>query len=96
MLTLRGLQELMREMFYERDAARGVYATFAWLVEEVGELAEAILSNNADKIEEEMADVLAWTVSLANLLGVDVEESVRKKYCRGGSQWDCFPTPREK
>ncbi len=95
-MTLREVQELMREMFYERDSARGVYATFAWLVEEVGELAEAILSNSREKVEEEIADVLAWTLSLANLLGVDVESSIRRKYCRSGSGWVCSPTPCEK
>lgn len=84
MLTIREAQRLMREMFYERDSARGVYATFTWLVEEVGELAEAILSNDRERVEEEIADVLAWTLSLANLLGVDAEESLRRKYCRGG------------
>lgn len=80
MLTLRGIQGEMRRMFYERDFSRGVYATFTWLVEEVGELAEAILSNNKENIEEEIADVIAWTVSLANLLDIDVEEAIKKKY----------------
>lgn len=83
MLTLREVQKLMKSMFYERDSSRGVHATFTWLVEEIGELAEAILDNNKESIEEEIADVVAWTLSLANLLGVDVETAIRKKYCRG-------------
>ena len=88
MLTLREVQELMREMFYDRDAARGVYATFAWLVEEVGELAEAILNNDREGIEEEIADVIAWTVSIANVLGVDVEEAFARKYRRAEGSRD--------
>jgi NTP pyrophosphatase (non-canonical NTP hydrolase) len=80
MVTLREAQDMMRVRYFERDSSRGVYATFTWLVEEVGELAEAILSGNKESIEEEIADVIAWTLSLANLLGVDVERSFLKKY----------------
>ena len=80
MVTLREAQDMMRVRYFERDSSRGVYATFTWLVEEVGELAEAILSGNEESIEEEIADVIAWTLSLANLLGVDVERSFLKKY----------------
>ncbi|BEP18143.1 MazG nucleotide pyrophosphohydrolase domain-containing protein [Pyrofollis japonicus] len=72
----------MKKAFYERDSARGLYATFTWLVEEVGELAEALLKRDKSSIEEELADVLAWTLSIANLVGVDAEEAFRKKYGR--------------
>lgn len=81
MLALRDIQKIMKSMFYERDSARGLYATFTWLVEEIGELAEAILNRNRESIEEEIADVIAWTISLANLLEIDVEEAFKKKYC---------------
>lgn len=67
-------------MFYDKDTVRGTYATFTWLVEEIGELAEALLSNNKESIEEEIADVIAWTISLANIVGVDVEDAFKKKY----------------
>lgn len=67
-------------MYFEKDSQRGIYATFTWLVEEVGELAEALLSNNLDSIQEELADVIAWTVSIANLEGIDIEEALKKKY----------------
>lgn len=73
----------MRKMFYERDRERGLYATFAWLVEEVGELAEALLRGDKHAIEEEIADVLAWTLSIANLVGVDAEKALREKYGLG-------------
>lgn len=79
-MEIKYVQEKMKEMFFEKDKMRGTYGTFTWLVEEVGELAEALLSGNRDAIEEEIADVIAWTVSVANLLGVDVEEALRKKY----------------
>ncbi len=80
-ITLRQAQDLMRKYYYERDSRRGLYATFTWLVEEVGELAEAILEKRSkEAIEEEVADVLAWLLSLSNLLGIDTEEAFRKKY----------------
>lgn len=67
-------------MYYAKDSERGIYATFTWLVEEVGELAEALLSDNTESIQEELADVLAWTLSIANLKGIDMEEAIKKKY----------------
>lgn len=79
-MEIKYVQEKIKEMYFEKDKLRGTYGTFTWLVEEVGELAEALLSGNRDAIEEEVADVIAWTVSVANLLGVDVEEALRKKY----------------
>ncbi|RLG77117.1 MAG: nucleotide pyrophosphohydrolase [Thermoprotei archaeon] len=77
-------QHLIREAYYGRDKARGLYATFTWLVEEVGELANAILEGDRDNIEEEIADVLAWLLSVANLLEVDVEKAFIKKYAAKG------------
>ncbi|MEM2006410.1 MAG: MazG nucleotide pyrophosphohydrolase domain-containing protein [Sulfolobales archaeon] len=79
-MTIKEVQKIMKSMFYERDYSRGVYATFTWLVEEVGELADAILNNNRKSIQEEIADVVAWTLSLANLLDIDVEEAIKEKY----------------
>lgn len=79
-MNLRCVQEFIRKEYFERDSARGLYATFAWLVEEVGELAEALLSGSKTHIEEEIADVIAWTLSIANLLEVDVVKAFEKKY----------------
>lgn len=73
-------QELIRRTYYKRDKARGLYATFAWFVEEVGELANALLANDRNNIEEEIADVFAWLLSVANLLNIDVEKAFLKKY----------------
>jgi NTP pyrophosphatase (non-canonical NTP hydrolase) len=79
-LTMKCLQEAMRKAFYKRDSERGLYATFTWLVEEVGELAEALLKGDKKLIMEEIADVIAWTVSIANLVGVDVSSALLQKY----------------
>ena len=80
MVDLTYLQDKMKTFYYEKDSKRGLYATFTWLVEEIGELAEALLSQNREAIEEEIADVIAWTLSIANLVGINAESSLCKKY----------------
>ncbi len=79
-ITLKFIQELMRKYYYERDSRRGLHATFTWFVEEVGELAESLLSKDKDAIMEEVADVIAWLASISNLVGIDMEEAFRRKY----------------
>jgi len=79
-MDLRCVQKFMEVQYLERDRERGLFPTFAWLVEEVGELAEALLSGDRDRIEEEIADVLAWTISIANMLGIDVARALERKY----------------
>jgi NTP pyrophosphatase (non-canonical NTP hydrolase) len=79
-VDLRQAQRLIRERFYERDSTRGLYATFTWFIEEVGELADAIIKVDKASIEEELADVFAWLLSIANLLNVDLEEAFKSKY----------------
>jgi NTP pyrophosphatase (non-canonical NTP hydrolase) len=79
-LELKELQNKIKELYFQKDSERGLYATFTWLVEEVGELAEALLSGQKESIEEELADVIAWTISVANLEGIDIEEALKKKY----------------
>lgn len=79
-MRIKEAQDLIKDHYYERDFKRGLFPTFAWFVEEVGELAEALLSNKKESIEEEIADVLAWLLSVANLLNIDVEEAFKRKY----------------
>jgi NTP pyrophosphatase (non-canonical NTP hydrolase) len=80
-MDLRCAQEAIRKAYISRDSERGLYATFAWFVEEVGELAEALLGKRGrEGLEEEIADVLAWLLSIANLVGVDVSDAFARKY----------------
>lgn len=77
-MTIRELQELMGRLYMERDGRRGIHATFCWLVEEMGELSQALRKGEAEALREEMADVLAWLCSLANLVEVDLQEAISK------------------
>jgi len=79
-MHIREFQRMIRELYYDRDSRRGVDKTALWMVEEIGELAEAVIKGDKSSIGEEMADVFAWLVSLANLLEIDLEEEVKKKY----------------
>jgi NTP pyrophosphatase (non-canonical NTP hydrolase) len=72
----------MRSTYLERDASRGEDATFRWLTEEVGELAKAMRSRDAQSLSHEFGDVLAWLASLANLLDVDLSEAAAR-YANG-------------
>jgi len=71
-------QKMIYELYYKRDSYRGADKTMLWLVEEIGELSEAL--RKGEDIGEEVADVVAWVVSLANLYNIDVEEVLNKKY----------------
>jgi NTP pyrophosphatase (non-canonical NTP hydrolase) len=77
-MHLAEFQDLMRDTYQERDRDRGVDGTFRRLVEEVGELARALRHEDGRAREEELSDVLAWLVSIANLAGVDVERAAAR------------------
>lgn len=77
-MEIGDFQGAMRDTYLERDAARGRDASFRWLVEEVGELARAMRSDDRDNLLHEFGDVLAWLSSLANLEGVELEEAAAR------------------
>ena len=49
-----------------------------WFIEEVGELATALASDNIENKDEEFADVFAWLCTLANITDVDLEKACAK------------------
>ena len=91
-ISLSDFQRLIHQMYFEKDAARGVDGTFMWLIEEVGELAAALRSDDRDNQMEEFADVLAWLTTIANVKGIDLSEAVHRKYgegCPGCGKYAC-------
>ena len=91
-VSLGGFQQLIRHMYYRKDVARGVDGTFMWLMEEIGELASALREGSHEDRMEELADVLAWLTTIANVVNVDLAEAVRRKYgdgCPGCGQFVC-------
>ena len=65
-----------------------------------GELATALRSGTDEELALEMADVLAWLVTLASIRGIDLEAAATRKYgiaCPGGcGNVPCGCDPAEK
>jgi NTP pyrophosphatase (non-canonical NTP hydrolase) len=81
-VEVRAFQGLIRDIYFQRDMRRGGDKTFLWFLEEVGELTRSYRRGEKEKIGSEMADVVAWLVSVANLLNIDLESELLKKYPR--------------
>jgi NTP pyrophosphatase (non-canonical NTP hydrolase) len=79
-VDLRAFQQHIVETYGAKDGERGVAGTFMYLMEEVGELAEALREPEEHDLDGEFADCLAWLVSLAGLAGVDLAAVTEAKY----------------
>ena len=77
-MELGDLQARMAATYGERDRARGIPTTVAWLTEELGELAQAVRKGTTDEQLHELGDVLAWLASLAEQLGLSLEDAVAR------------------
>lgn len=74
-----------------KDKQQQIFARIMKLVEELGELSDEILTSmnlardskiakfSRENMEDELADVLASVVLLANELDIDIEKVMRKK-----------------
>ncbi len=89
-MDLAELQAVIERTFGERDRARGVPATVAWLAEEVGELAQAVRKGNRDQQLHEFGDVIAWVATLANQMGVDLTDAI-ERYASGCPRCGTLP-----
>lgn len=96
-VSIQKFQSLIREMYYEKDVARGIPGTFMWLMEEVGELSSALRETSQmdqasdpeayqakrENLKLEFADVLAWLTTIANVANIDLDEAIMEKYGSG-------------
>ena len=99
-MNISDFQNLIKKLYFEKDKNRGLKGTFIWLMEEIGELATLVNSRekDIDNISEELADIFAWTVSIANILDIEIEEAINKKYpnkCKKCSSNPCICEPKE-
>lgn len=87
-VTLKELQQYVRDMHVERDFQNTTLENVLMLTEEVGELAKSVRKHErmlTDKksrigsVKEELADVALVLTSIANGLGVNLEEAIREK-----------------
>lgn len=77
-MELAELQQLMDQLYGPADRERGIPATVAWLCEELGELAQAVRKGTVDQQLHELGDVLAWLASLANQLGLSLDDAIAR------------------
>ena len=89
-MDLADFQQRMADIYGDRDAARGVPATGAGLAAETGELAKAARKGTRDEQLHELGDVVAWLASLANQLGLSLDDAV-SRYAAGCPK--CGTTP---
>jgi NTP pyrophosphatase (non-canonical NTP hydrolase) len=96
--TLTDFQRYVAELEQERGfSEQGVLKKCLLLGEEIGELFKSIrkregisidLGSKASTVDEELADVLIMLCSIANRLGVDLEEAFRcKEEINKGRTW---------
>jgi len=74
------LQSDLAARFAQRDRQSGASFLALVLMEEVGELAEAIRRGDKDAARAEVADVAFMALSIASVLDVDVERAIRAKF----------------
>ncbi len=84
-LTIADVQKHISDRYEKVDRERGWSKTFAYFIEEVGELATALAKESKDpadraNLEGEFADVIAWLCTLANISDVNLAEAIHKKY----------------
>jgi len=82
-ISIKKLQDFIKSKDYNPDLKQGY---FLKLIEEVGELSEAIrkdirLQGNGIKgtVEEELYDVLYYVLALANVYDINLEECAQLK-----------------
>ncbi len=83
-LTIEKLQQYLKER-YPFDS-KASHSLFMKLVEEVGEVAEAInvmdgrkLDSKDTSLEKELVDVIHYTVAIACLNGIDLTKAIIEK-----------------
>jgi NTP pyrophosphatase (non-canonical NTP hydrolase) len=89
-MDLSQFQTVIEQTFGERDRARGVPASVAWIAEEIGELAQAVRKGSREQQVHEFGDVIAWVASLANQLGISLDDAVAR-YADGCPRCHAMP-----
>lgn len=77
-MEIADLQAVIEATFGAKDRKRGLPSSVAWLTEEVGELAQAIRKGTRDEQLHELGDVIAWVTSIANQLGLSLDEALER------------------
>ncbi|MHB8586609.1 MAG: MazG nucleotide pyrophosphohydrolase domain-containing protein [Thermoplasmatota archaeon] len=92
-MDLSEIQRRAEAKFGAQDRKSGLPFLAMVLLEEVGELCEAIRKGETASAGEEAGDVLFMALSIATVAGVDIEPIVRAKFLDGDptSSWTDVP-----
>lgn len=90
------LQQDLAARFAEGDKKSGASFLALVLMEEVGELAEAIRRGEKEEARKEVADVAFMALAIANVLEVDLDAAIRAKFLKRKVEdvtksWDDVP-----
>ncbi len=77
-MDLAAFQDVIARTYAERDRARGLPASVAWLAEEVGELAQAVRKGTPEQQRHELGDVLAWLTTIAVQLDLSLDDAAAR------------------
>ena len=77
-MRISEFQTHIEDVYGEKDRERGIAMAVAWLAEEVGELAQAIRKGTHEQRVHEFGDVIAWGFSIANQVGVNMEDAIER------------------
>ncbi len=79
-MDLHEIQRRVWELVGEKDRMVGEMFLFSVLVEEIGELAEALRKREKERVAEELTDVVFMAISIANQFEIDLESKLVEKY----------------
>ena len=77
-MRISEFQTHIEDVYGEKDRERGIAMSVAWLAEEIGELAQAIRKGTHEQRVHEFGDVIAWVFSIANQVGVNMEDAIER------------------
>ena len=77
-MRISEFQTHIEDVYGEKERERGIAMSVAWLAEEVGELAQAIRKGTHEQRVHEFGDVIAWVFSIANQVGVNMEDAIER------------------
>ena len=80
-MDLKEIQDELKSRYGLLDEASGAIFLLSVLIEECGELASAI-RRNKDNAGEEITDVIFCALSLANIIGADIDSLIVSKYLK--------------
>lgn len=90
-MDITEFQQRIADIYLDRDRDRGAARSFAWFIEEVGELSRALRGEDREHLVEEFADVMGWLASLASIVGIELDAAVVSRYGSGCPK--CGNTP---